>query len=73
MATRQEAGGPSGEQPSAAPEFFDQAIRLLENLKRTRSRMTQEAAELCADRIAKGGLVFLFGNGHSRMLCHLFE
>ena len=69
MGTRQEAGGPSGDQPSAALDYFDQAIRLLENLKRTQSRVIQLAAELCAERIANGGLVFLFGNGHSRMLC----
>ena len=27
------------------------------------------AAEICTNSIAKGGLVFLFGNGHSRMMC----
>ncbi|MBI5087029.1 MAG: sugar isomerase domain-containing protein, partial [Acidobacteria bacterium] len=27
------------------------------------------AAEICANSIAHGGLVFLFGNGHSRMMC----
>jgi uncharacterized phosphosugar-binding protein len=29
----------------------------------------EEAAAICAERIAKGGLVFLFGAGHSRMMC----
>jgi len=29
----------------------------------------EQAAEVCASSIAEGGLVFLFGNGHSRMLC----
>ena len=29
----------------------------------------EQAAEACASRIAAGGLVFLFGNGHSRMMC----
>lgn len=48
--------------------FFDQALNLLHGLKKTQSVVIQEAAELCADRIAKGGLVFLFGNGHSRMM-----
>ena len=48
--------------------FFDQAVNLLNELKKTQSAVTQKAAELCADRIAKGGLVFLFGNGHSRMM-----
>ena len=49
--------------------FFDDAIKLLLELRRTQSDVIQRAAELCADRIARGGLVFLFGNGHSRMMC----
>jgi uncharacterized phosphosugar-binding protein len=53
----------------AASTFFEQTIGLLEDLKRTQSGVIQQAAELCADRIIKGGLVFLFGNGHSRMMC----
>src|SRR5215813_12661177 len=69
MGTRQEAGGPSGDQPSAALDYFDQAIRLLEKLKQTQSAIIQQAADLCVARISQGGLVFLFGNGHSRMLC----
>jgi uncharacterized phosphosugar-binding protein len=69
MTTRKEASQPSENQPSAALAFFDQAIRLLENLKHSQLSVIQETAELCAERIAKGGLVFLFGNGHSRMLC----
>ena len=48
--------------------FFDQAMNLLQELKRTQADVIQKAAELCADRIARGGLVFLFGNGHSRMM-----
>ena len=61
-----------GSPPSAkhaASTFFDQTISLLQELKRTQSGVIQQAAELCADRIIKGGLVFLFGNGHSRMMC----
>lgn len=53
----------------ASSKFFDQTIELLQDLKRTQSDVIQQAAELCADRIIKGGLVFLFGNGHSRMMC----
>ena len=44
-------------------------MSLLLELKRTQAPVIQKAAELCADRIARGGLVFLFGNGHSRMMC----
>jgi uncharacterized phosphosugar-binding protein len=56
----------SDKQASAA--FFDQTMALLRELHRTQSEVIQQAAELCADRIALGGLVFLFGNGHSRMM-----
>jgi uncharacterized phosphosugar-binding protein len=49
--------------------FFDETIRLLQELRRTQADVIQQAAELCADRIIRGGLVFLFGNGHSRMMC----
>ena len=53
----------------AGSAFFDETMRLLLELKRTQGDVIQQAAELCADRIARGGLVFLFGNGHSRMMC----
>jgi uncharacterized phosphosugar-binding protein len=49
--------------------FYDRAMNLLQELKNTQSEVIQKAAELCANQIAKGGLVFLFGNGHSRMMC----
>jgi uncharacterized phosphosugar-binding protein len=49
--------------------FFDRALNLLLDLKRTQADVIQKASEVCADRIARGGLVFLFGNGHSRMMC----
>ena len=54
---------------SAGMAFYDHAIHLLQELKNTQAEAIQKAAELCADRIAEGGLVFLFGNGHSRMMC----
>src|SRR5437870_11953556 len=60
---------PSRGEPTAASSFFDQAMQLLERLKRTQADVIQQAADLCTDRIAKGGLVFLFGNGDSRMMC----
>jgi len=53
----------------AASTFFDRAIHLLEELKHTQAETIQKAADLCADRISRGGLVFLVGNGHSRMMC----
>jgi uncharacterized phosphosugar-binding protein len=53
----------------ASSAFFDETMSLLQELKRTQSGVIQQAGELCADRITRGGLVFLFGNGHSRMMC----
>jgi uncharacterized phosphosugar-binding protein len=53
----------------ASLAFFDETINMLQVLKRTQSEVIQQSAELCAERIARGGLIFLFGNGHSRMMC----
>lgn len=52
----------------AGSTFFDETMGLLRELQRTQAEPIQRAAELCADRIIRGGLVFLFGNGHSRMM-----
>jgi uncharacterized phosphosugar-binding protein len=49
--------------------FFDRAMHLLQELRRTQADVIQQVAEMCAERIARGGLIFLFGNGHSRMMC----
>lgn len=54
---------------SASMAFFDETMSLLQKLRRTQADAIQRAAELCAGRIGRGGLVFLFGNGHSRMMC----
>jgi uncharacterized phosphosugar-binding protein len=54
---------------AAAQEYYDRTISLLEGLRDTQIRNVDEAAEICAERIAKEGLVFLFGAGHSRMMC----
>jgi uncharacterized phosphosugar-binding protein len=53
----------------AAIDYFDQTQRLLARLRETQLPAIERAADLCADRIAQGGLVFLFGAGHSRMMC----
>ena len=54
---------------AASLTFFERAVGALQALKATQAEVIQKAADLCADRIARGGLVFLFGNGHSRMMC----
>jgi uncharacterized phosphosugar-binding protein len=59
----------TGDAHGASLMFFERAMVALAELKATQTEVIQKAAELCADRIARGGLVFLFGNGHSRMMC----
>lgn len=54
---------------SAALAYFEKTTALLDALRRSELPQIEKTAELCADRISKGGLVFLFGNGHSRMMC----
>jgi len=54
---------------TAAVSYFEQTTALLDSLRKTQLPSIEKAAELFADRISKGGLVFLFGNGHSRMMC----
>lgn len=54
---------------SAAADYYSTTLALLDRIKTTQLPAIEKAAELCADRIAKGGLVFLFGSGHSRMMC----
>jgi uncharacterized phosphosugar-binding protein len=63
------SGGSVHASKQAGLAFFDETIRLLQELRRTQADVIQRAAELCADRIIRGGLIFLFGNGHSRMMC----
>jgi uncharacterized phosphosugar-binding protein len=61
---------PNAASPAPAAEtYFDRTIELLRRLRETELGHITAAAELFADRIAKGGLVFLFGAGHSRMMC----
>jgi len=54
---------------SALDTYFERTTALVESLYKNERDNIVQAAELCADRIAKGGLIFLFGNGHSRMMC----
>lgn len=54
---------------SAATDYYDKTVELLRTLRTTQLPAIERAAEICAERIAKGGLVFMFGAGHSRMMC----
>ena len=53
----------------AGLDYFEKTTQLLERLRQTQMPSIEAAADICADRIAQGGLVFLFGAGHSRMMC----
>jgi uncharacterized phosphosugar-binding protein len=54
---------------SAPNQYFERVMALLEGIPRTEMPQIEKAAEICADSIANAGLVFLFGAGHSRMMC----
>jgi uncharacterized phosphosugar-binding protein len=54
---------------SAALQYFERVSALLEGIRRTELPQIEKAAEICSRSIANGGLVFLFGAGHSRMMC----
>ena len=54
---------------NAATTYFDKTLDLLRQLRETELPAIERAADICAGSIGQGGLVFLFGNGHSRMMC----
>lgn len=68
--SKPEAGQPQkdSQSGSAALQFHAAAIAAVEQVKRTQMNAIVAASQLCADKIANGGLVFLFGSGHSRMM-----
>lgn len=53
----------------AAINYFEHVTRLLNELRERELANLDRAAAICTESIANGGLVFLFGNGHSRMMC----
>lgn len=53
---------------NAAITYFDKTLELLQQIRATQLPNIERAADLCAERIAQGGLIFLFGVGHSRMM-----
>src|ERR671914_3061305 len=50
-----------------AGRFLDQASALLARIQQSQQEALTEASGLCAEAIGSGGLVHLFGTGHSRM------
>ena len=54
---------------NAAIQYYEASIELLQRIRETQLPALERAATICADSIEKRGLVFLFGSGHSRMMC----
>jgi uncharacterized phosphosugar-binding protein len=54
---------------NAARTYYANAMERLKTLEETELPQIEAAARICADSIRQGGLVFLFGSGHSRFLC----
>jgi uncharacterized phosphosugar-binding protein len=52
---------------TAAERWIRSASALLERIETTQAEGVAAASRLCADAIAAGGLVHLFGTGHSRI------
>lgn len=47
--------------------YLTEAQAILTRIQETQMVAIQQAADICADTIARDGLVYLFGTGHSRM------
>lgn len=54
---------------NAGLDYYERTVALLKLLRETQMDALDRAAEVCTNAIANSGLVFLFGNGHSRMMC----
>jgi len=53
----------------AAARYYEKALELVKQVREEEMQSIEAAAEICVSSISQGGLVFLFGSGHSRMLC----
>jgi len=51
----------------AGSGWIKAGIEILEKIERTQSDAIERASQVCAEAIAAGGLVHLFGTGHSRI------
>jgi uncharacterized phosphosugar-binding protein len=54
---------------NAGITYFERTVALLQQLRESQMDAIDQAASICTNAIANKGLVFLFGNGHSRMMC----
>ena len=49
--------------------YLKNIYRLLDRLENTQEQTIDRVAEICAETIEKGGLLYFFGTGHSHMIC----
>src|SRR2546429_4282223 len=52
---------------NAGSEWIEAGIGILEKIRDTQADAIERASEVCAEAIGAGGLVHLFGTGHSRI------
>lgn len=53
--------------PGVAGQWISRTVELLQQLQETQSEAISTAAQWCAQAIEAGGMVHMFGSGHSRM------
>lgn len=53
---------------SKAEEFYEKIISILGKINETQQEKIQQAAEMVADQIAAGRIVYILGSGHSLMV-----
>src|ERR1051326_2611740 len=54
---------------NAAIGYYDASLALLRRIRETQLPSIGKAANNCATTIERRRLIFLFGSGHSRMMC----
>jgi Uncharacterized protein containing SIS (Sugar ISomerase) phosphosugar binding domain len=50
-------------------DYLNSLRRLLDRLEETQENAVDRVSDICAGRVARGGLMYFFGTGHSHMIC----
>lgn len=50
-------------------DYLKNIINLLHKLENTQDKIIDQVADICAECIYNGGLLYFFGTGHSHMIC----
>ena len=50
-------------------DYLHQIMNLLKKMEHTQENTIEQIADVCAECIGKGGLLYFFGTGHSHMIC----